>query len=193
MNNFKNFSYILLPLFIAFISPAFAEDDAIIIAETDANVEAPVQNESADSSEADVKNNSKTEEKSDAASFETSSKTNETVEEKNTTDEITLENKGQKLEKRDVKKDKKKKNDYSEYLIPEDGYQTVGNTEDKQIYIQGAVSKTEELTLADCLELALSNNPKIKSAYANVAKVKESKVQTLSNYSPTISTNTILH
>lgn len=192
MNNFKNFSYILLPLFIAFISPAFAEDDAIIIAETDANVEVPVQNESADSSEADVKNNSKTEEKSDTASFETSSKTNETVEEKNTTDEITLENKGQKLEKRDVKKDKKKKNDYSEYLIPEDGYQTVGNTEDKQIYIQGAVSKTEELTLADCLELALSNNPKIKSAYANVAKVKESKVQTLSNYSPTISTNTSL-
>ena len=70
MNNFKNFSYILLPLFIAFISPAFAEDDAIIIAESDANVEAPVQNESADSSEADVKNNSKTEEKSDTASFE---------------------------------------------------------------------------------------------------------------------------
>lgn len=109
MNNFKNFSYILLPLFIAFISPAFAEDDAIIIAESDANVETSVQNESADSSEADVKNNSKTEEKSDTASFEASSKTNEAVEDKNTTDEITLENKGQKLEKEKLKRIRKRK------------------------------------------------------------------------------------
>lgn len=101
-----------------------------------------------------------------------------------------VDDKNAKLEKRKVKKHKKQEINYSEYLIPENGYQTVGNTEDKQIKIQGAVSKTQELNLADCLELALQNNPKIKAAYAMSEAVKESKVQTISNYTPSLSTTT---
>ncbi len=91
-----------------------------------------------------------------------------------------------KLSKR--KKEKKTKNDYSEFLLPKDGYLPVGNTEDKQIQIQGSVSKTDELSLADCLELALQNNPRIKAAIAASSVVKEDKVQTVSNYAPSVST-----
>lgn len=202
MNNFKNFSYILLPLLLGIIQPAFA-NEPIIIAESDAdvNVQSDINVKSGsdtikeEKKEPEAKNNNSAEVKKEEL------KENKEIKEEQKSapahikqqqeKEITLENKGEKLEKRKLKKDKKK-NDYSEYLIPEDGYQPVGNLEDKQVQIHGAVSKSDELTLADCLELALSNNPKIKSAYANVAKVKESKVQTLSNYSPTLSTNTSL-
>ena len=107
--------------------------------------------------------------------------------------EIADKNNNSKLEKKKIKRNKaqkKQKNDYSEYLIPENDYQPVGNIEDKQITIQGAVSKSEELSLADCLELALNNNPKIQAAYANSSAVKENKVQSVSNYSPTVSTST---
>lgn len=106
---------------------------------------------------------------------------------------IADKNNNSKLENKKIKRNKtqkKQKNDYSEYLIPENDYQPVGNIEDKQITIQGAVSKSEELSLADCLELALNNNPKIQAAYANSSAVKENKVQSVSNYSPTVSTST---
>lgn len=202
MNNFKNFSYILLPLLLGIIQPAFA-NEPIIIAESDAdvNVQSDINVKSGsdtikeEKKEPEAKNNNsaevKKEELKENKELKEEQKSAPADIKQHQEKEITLENKGEKLEKRKLKKDKKK-NDYSEYLIPEDGYQPVGNLEDKQVQIHGAVSKSDELTLADCLELALSNNPKIKSAYANVAKVKESKVQTLSNYSPTLSTNTSL-
>ena len=202
MNNFKNFSYILLPLLLGIIQPAFA-NEPIIIAESDAdvNVQSDINVKSGsdtikeEKKEPEAKNNNsaevKKEELKENKELKEEQKSAPADIKQHQEKEITLENKGEKLEKRKLKKDKKK-NDYSEYLIPEDGYQPVGNLEDKQVQIHGAVSKSDELTLADCLELALSNNPKIKSAYANVAKVKESKAQTLSNYSPTLSTNTSL-
>ena len=161
---YKHFSYLLLPLMMNLTFPVLA-NEPIIIAESDANVQAEIPV---------VKSSS--EDKVEDAVFETEKET------------ITLEESGKKLEKKE-KKAKKKKNDYSEYLIPENGYLPVGNTEDKQIQIQGAVSKTAELTLADCLQLALENNPKIQAAYANVNVVKEKKVQTLSNFAPNISIN----
>ncbi len=83
-------------------------------------------------------------------------------------------------------KNKKKQNKYDEYLIPVDGYMPVGNSSDKSIKISGSVQKTLELNLADCLELSLINNPKIKAAYANAEAMKFKKGQTLSNYSPVV-------
>lgn len=88
--------------------------------------------------------------------------------------------------KKSKKEKKKKENKYDEYLIPIDGYMPVGNSSDKSITIAGSVQKTLELNLADCLELALINNPKIKAAYANAEAMKFRKGQTLSNYSPVV-------
>lgn len=76
---------------------------------------------------------------------------------------------------------------YAEYLIPTEGYMPVGNNEDRTIKIEGGVSKSLELNLADCLELALINNPRIKAAYANANAIKTHRGQTLSNYSPRVS------
>jgi len=162
MNN-KKLSHLLLPIFLATTMPIWAYEP-IIIAENDAEV--PVQ-ESVQVQE-------------QKAVFET--------EQTSETEAITLDKNDKKLEKKE-KKNKKKKDDYSEYLIPVNGYMPVGNAEDRQVQIQGAVSKTSELTLADCLQLALENNPKIKAAYANVGVIKEKKVQTLSNFAPNISIN----
>ncbi len=161
MKNKKSSYVLLLSLFMCL--PALGNDDAIIIADSEADVQV----------------------QEPAAVYETPKE--EAV--FSTEEEITLEDDNKKTQKKQ-KKQKKQKNDYSEYLIPESSYLPVGNTEDKQITIQGSISKTSELSLADCLQLALENNPKIKAAYANVAAVKENKVQTLSNFAPEISTNT---
>lgn len=91
-----------------------------------------------------------------------------------------------KKEKVKPKKQKKKENKYDEYSIPIDGYMPVGTSSDKSIKISGSVQKTLELNLADCLELSLINNPKIKAAYANAEAMKFKKGQTLSNYSPVV-------
>lgn len=91
-----------------------------------------------------------------------------------------------KKEKSKSKKQKKKENKYDEYIIPVDGYMPVGTSSDKSIKISGSVQKTLELNLADCLELSLINNPKIKAAYANADAMKFKKGQTLSNYSPVV-------
>ena len=90
------------------------------------------------------------------------------------------------VKKEKPRKQKKKQDKYSEYLIPVDGYMPVGNSSDKSIKITGSVQKTLELNLADCLELTLINNPKIKAAYANAEAMKFKKGQTLSNYSPVV-------
>lgn len=96
----------------------------------------------------------------------------------------TDQGKFEKLEKRFKFKDKEP--DYSQYLIPTEGYMPVGSDTDRTVKIEGSVSKSLELNLADCLELALINNPRIKAAYANSAAIKTHRGQTLSNYSPRV-------
>ena len=195
MKNFNKkfygkFLYLILPVALS-VNMAFA-NEPILISEQDANVTAPVpvvQTPVEQNNE--VKNEVKqTETKKEEVKKETKEEVPAVSNENNAEEEITLDKKGEKLEKRKVKKEKKNKNDYSEYLIPEDGYYPVGDVEDKHITIQGAVSKSDELSLADCLELALNNNPKIQAAYANSSAVKENKVQTIANYTPSISTST---
>ena len=88
-------------------------------------------------------------------------------------------------------KPKKQKADYKikpevleEYSIPTDVYMNVGQTSDKTVKLEGGISKSIELNMADCLELALINNPKIKSAYAQSEIAKYQKWETLSGYTP---------
>lgn len=71
-----------------------------------------------------------------------------------------------------------------EYSIPTDIYMNVGQTSDKVVKLEGGVSKSVELNMADCLELALINNPKIKAAYAGSEMAKYQKWETLSGYTP---------
>ena len=111
----------------------------------------------------------------------------ENIESKAQKDEST-----EKIVKKEAKQEKKiakkKKNEskYDEYSIPIDAYMPVGLSSDKAITISGSVQKTLELNLADCLELSLINNPKIKAAYANAEAMKFKKWQTVSNYSPVV-------
>ena len=78
-----------------------------------------------------------------------------------------------------------KEEDYSKYLIPTDGYIQMDDT----AHIEGSIAKGQELNLADCLELALSNNPRIQSAIANSAAAKALGVQTIANYAPRLNLN----
>ncbi len=87
------------------------------------------------------------------------------------------------------KKAKKEKEDYSKYLIPTESQMPEGMSEDT-ITIEGGVSKSLELNLADCLELALQYNPKIKASYAQARAIKTHRGQTLSNYSPRVNLST---
>ena len=79
----------------------------------------------------------------------------------------------------------KKKIDYTKYLIPTEGYMPVGGEREND-KIEGSISKSPEYDLADCLELALVNNPKIKAAYANAASYKARRGQVVSGYTPHI-------
>ena len=87
---------------------------------------------------------------------------------------------------RELNRIEKKKEQYKEYLIPTDSYMPVGNIEDRSTKITGSIQKTLEFNLADCLELALINHPRIKAAYASASAQKAVKNQTLSNYSPRV-------
>jgi len=98
--------------------------------------------------------------------------------------------KKEKTKKIKVKTPKKKK-EYkikdsilNEYSIPTDVYMNVGEKSDKVVKLEGGISKTIQLNMADCLELALINNPKIKAAYANSEMAKYQKWETLSGYTP---------
>lgn len=71
-----------------------------------------------------------------------------------------------------------------EYSIPTDIYMNVGEKSDKAIKLEGGVSKSLVLNMADCLELALINNPKIKAAYEKSEIAKYQKWETLSGYTP---------
>lgn len=72
------------------------------------------------------------------------------------------------------------------YKIPTDTYYNVGEPSDKAIKLEGGISKSVELNLADCLELALINNPRIKAAYSKSEAAKYRKYETLSGYTPTL-------
>ena len=107
------------------------------------------------------------------------------------TDKKTAKTKEEQSDKNDIsarelKRIEKKKEQYKEYLIPTDSYMPVGNVEDRSTKITGSIQKTLEFNLADCLELALINHPRIKAAYANASAQKAVKNQTLSNYSPRV-------
>lgn len=88
-------------------------------------------------------------------------------------------------------KTKKPKKEYKidekviqEYSIPTDIYMNVGQPSDKVVKLEGGISKSIELNMADCIELALINNPKIKAAYAKSEMAKYKKWETLSGYTP---------
>ncbi len=84
---------------------------------------------------------------------------------------------------REQRRIEKKKEEYKDYLIPTEGYMPVGNVEDRSTTITGSIQKTLEFNLADCLELALINHPKIKAAYASASAKKSEKNANLSaNY-----------
>ncbi|MBR1617012.1 TolC family protein [bacterium] len=83
--------------------------------------------------------------------------------------------------KRQYKIDKKT---LEEFSIPTDVYYNVGEPSDKKIKLEGGVSKSIVLNLADCIELALINNPKIRAAYAQSEIAKYKKFETLSGYTP---------
>lgn len=185
---YGKFLYLMLPIALS-VNIAFA-NNPILISEQDANVTAPVPAVQETKEPVAVQTKEEVKDKVEENKQETNKEVPAVSGENKKEEEITLDKKGEKLEKRKVKKEKKNKNDYSEYLIPEDGYYPVGDVEEKHITIQGAVSKLEELSLADCLELALNNNPKIQAAYANSSAVKENKVQTIANYTPSVSTST---
>lgn len=85
--------------------------------------------------------------------------------------------------KRQYKIDTKTQNSYS---IPTDIYMNVGEKSDKAVKLSGGITKSVELNLADCLELALINSPKIKSAYAKTEIAKYQKWETLAGYTPTL-------
>ncbi len=97
--------------------------------------------------------------------------------------------KTKKLSRKDKRLEKKRKEleeKYKDYTIPLDAYMPVGDDGEKRVKITGSVEKVMELNLADCIELALVNNPTIKAAFASSEAVKFKKGQTLSNYSPQI-------
>jgi hypothetical protein len=79
----------------------------------------------------------------------------------------------------------RKEENYSEFLIPQS--KMIPETLDEEtVVVEGSVSKTLELNLADCLELALRYNPRIKNAQAQAMQTKTLRGQTLSNYSPRV-------
>ncbi len=79
----------------------------------------------------------------------------------------------------------KKEENYSQYLIPQ-GKMIPETLDEETVVVEGSVSKTLELNLADCLELALRYNPRIKNAQAQAMQTKTLRGQTLSNYSPRV-------
>lgn len=105
------------------------------------------------------------------------------------TDTSALSNNKNEFSARELKRIEKKKEEYKDYFIPTDGYKPVGNLEDRSTVITGSVQKTLEFSLADCLELALINHPKIKAAYANASANKAVKNQTIANYTPRLNFN----
>ncbi len=97
--------------------------------------------------------------------------------------------KPQKAKKQYEVSDKIKK----EFSIPTDIYMNVGEKSDKVVKLEGGISKSVELNMADCLELALINNPKIRSAYAKSEIAKYQKYETLSGYTPRLDWSTSMN
>ena len=95
-----------------------------------------------------------------------------------------------KIKKVKVKPEKTKKQykikekTIQEYSIPTDIYMNVGEESDKSIKLSGSVTRELVLNMADCLELALHNNPKIRASYAKSEMAKYQKWETLAGYTP---------
>ncbi len=132
-----------------------------------------------------LENNSKTAAKSNKKDADTKAAVDKTKAKQG----VNKETKKDEISARELKRIEKKKEEYKEYFIPTDGYMPVGNVEDRSTVITGSVQKTLEFNLADCLELALINHPKIKAAYASASAQKAGKNITLSNYSPRVNIN----
>lgn len=132
-----------------------------------------------------LENNSKTAAKSNKKDADTKAAVDKTKAKQG----VNKETKKDEISARELKRIEKKKEEYKEYFIPTDGYMPVGNVEDRSTVITGSVQKTLEFNLADCLELALINHPKIKAAYASASAQKAAKNVTLSNYSPRVNIN----
>jgi len=79
----------------------------------------------------------------------------------------------------------KKKEKVNKYIIPVDKYMPVGG-EQNVTKIEGSVSTTVDFNLEQCLELALQNNPKIRSAFSQAEATKAQIAQAWSSYSPSI-------
>lgn len=141
----------------------------------------------------EVQKRSKGDDRASAAVAEQDKKTKAAVNKDSKTPEISAVQKRKEkdfvLSKKETKRLEKKKAEYKDYLIQTDGYMPVGNLEDRTTTIVGSVQKTLEFNLADCLELALMNHPRVQSAYAGVTAQRAVKNQTLSNYSPRINLN----
>ncbi len=131
--------------------------------------------------QADLKKPQKSVENAEKSDIKKDSKTRAAVNDKST--------KKEELSARELKKIEKKKEEYKDYFIPTDGYMPVGNLDDRSTTITGSVQKTLEFNLADCLELALINHPKIKAAYATASAQRAAKNVTLSNYAPRVDLN----
>lgn len=80
-----------------------------------------------------------------------------------------------------------------EYKIPTDIYMPVGEKTDKTVKLEGGISKSTELNMADCIELALINNPKIRAAYAKSEQAKYQKFETLAGYTPRLDLNSSIN
>ncbi len=132
-----------------------------------------------------LENNSKTAAKNNKKDADTKAAVDKTKAKQG----VNKETKKDEISARELKRIEKKKEEYKEYFIPTDGYMPVGNVEDRSTVITGSVQKTLEFNLADCLELALINHPKIKAAYASASAQKAAKNVTLSNYSPRVNIN----
>ncbi len=132
-----------------------------------------------------LENNSKTAAKNNKKDADTKAAVDKTKAKQG----VNKETKKDEISARELKRIEKKKEEYKEYFIPTDGYMPVGNVEDRSTVITGSVQKTLEFNLADCLELALINHPKIKAAYASASAQKAGKNITLSNYSPRVNIN----
>lgn len=131
----------------------------------------------------------KTSDKADKSDARTKAAVDKTKTVPNDKDDAKKVSKKDETSARELRRIEKKKEEYKEYFIPTDGYMPVGNLDDRSTTITGSVQKTLEFNLADCLELALINHPKIKAAYASASAQKAGKNITLSNYSPRVNIN----
>ncbi|GBF23578.1 type I secretion outer membrane protein, partial [Candidatus Gastranaerophilus sp. (ex Termes propinquus)] len=94
------------------------------------------------------------------------------------------------LKEKSQKNKKSADPDYSEFQIPLEAFMHADHHSHPEGSMQGSVSKDMALSLADCLELALTNNPKIRASYSGAAAEKSKNLQIISNYTPRVNLST---